>query len=154
MADPARPARSIRLVRPPTIDGVGVLSVSVVTAEGAVSDALSTAFLVGGLEAARRYCASYPQTLALVTPDDGTQRPIILGAFTGARPVATAAVRVSPEAMRQAQAVNAMDVRPARESYMGRPAQPGVRFGAPPAQVAARQVVVKQAPPASVRPSR
>jgi thiamine biosynthesis lipoprotein len=63
----------------------GVLSVSVVTAEGAVSDALSTAFLVGGLEVAQRYCASYPQTLALVTPDDGTQRPIILGAFTGAR---------------------------------------------------------------------
>jgi len=74
------------------------------------------------------------------------------GAFTGARPVAAAAVRVSPQAMSQAQAVNAMDVRPARESYMGRPAQPGVRFGAPPAQVAARQVVVKQAPPAAARP--
>src|SRR5471032_3087729 len=73
-------------------------------------------------------------------------------AFTGARPVAAAAVRVSPQAMSQAQAVNAMDVRPARESYMGRPAQPGVRFGAPPAQVAARQVVVKQAPPAAARP--
>jgi hypothetical protein len=74
------------------------------------------------------------------------------GAFTGARPVAAAAVRVSPQAMSQAQAVNAMDVRPARESYMGRPAQPGVRFGTPPAQVTARQVVVRQAPPASVRP--
>src|SRR5476649_2108701 len=74
------------------------------------------------------------------------------GAFTGARHVAAAAVRVSPQAMSQAQAVNAMDVRPARESYMGRPAQPGVRFGAPPAQVAARQVVVKQAPPAAARP--
>lgn len=73
-------------------------------------------------------------------------------AFTGARPVNAAAVRVSPQAMSQAQAVNAMDVRPARESYMGRPAQPGVRFGAPPAQVAARQVVVRQAPPVSVRP--
>ena len=63
----------------------GVLSVSVVTAEGARSDALSTAFLVGGLEVARRYCASYPQTLALVTPDDGTRRPIVLGAFPGGR---------------------------------------------------------------------
>jgi thiamine biosynthesis lipoprotein len=63
----------------------GVLSVSVVTAEGALSDALSTAFLVGGLEVARRYCASYPQTLALVTPDDGTRRPIVLGAFAAAR---------------------------------------------------------------------
>jgi thiamine biosynthesis lipoprotein len=63
----------------------GVLSVSVVTAEGALSDALSTAFLVGGLDVARRYCASHPQTLALVTPDDGTSRPVVLGAFAGAR---------------------------------------------------------------------
>jgi thiamine biosynthesis lipoprotein len=63
----------------------GVLSVSVVTAVGAVSDALSTAFLVGGLEVARRYCASHPQTLALVTPDDGKSRPVVLGAFAGAR---------------------------------------------------------------------
>jgi len=62
----------------------GVLSVSVVTAEGALSDALSTAFLVGGLDVARRYCASHPQTLALVTPDDGTSRPVVLGAFAGA----------------------------------------------------------------------
>jgi thiamine biosynthesis lipoprotein len=63
----------------------GVLSVSVVTAEGAVSDALSTAFLAGGLELARRYCASNPQTLVLVTPDDGRPRPVVLGAFAGAR---------------------------------------------------------------------
>lgn len=62
----------------------GVLSVSVVTAEGALSDALSTAFLVGGLDVARRYCASHPQTFALVTPDDGTSRPVVLGAFAGA----------------------------------------------------------------------
>jgi thiamine biosynthesis lipoprotein len=63
----------------------GVLSVSVVTAEGALSDALSTAFLVGGLDVARPYCASHPQTLALVTPDDGTSKPVVLGAFAGAR---------------------------------------------------------------------
>lgn len=63
----------------------GVLSVSVVTAEGARSDALSTAFLVGGIELARRYCAAHPDTLALVTPDDGTRRPIVLGAFERAR---------------------------------------------------------------------
>jgi len=62
----------------------GVLSVSVVTAEGALSDALSTAFLVGGLDVARRYCASYPQTLAFVTPD-GASRPVVVGAFAGAR---------------------------------------------------------------------
>jgi len=63
----------------------GVLSVSVVTAEGALSDALSTAFLVGGLDVARRYCASYPQTLALLTPEGGRMRPIVLGTFAGAR---------------------------------------------------------------------
>jgi thiamine biosynthesis lipoprotein len=63
----------------------GVLSVSVVTAEGALSDALSTAFLVGGLEVARRYCASQAQTLAFVTPDDGSSKPVVLGAFAGAR---------------------------------------------------------------------
>ncbi|HXB73353.1 MAG TPA: DUF6600 domain-containing protein [Candidatus Acidoferrales bacterium] len=75
------------------------------------------------------------------------------GAFTGARPVAAVAVRVSPEAMGRAQAVNVMEVRPVRESYMGRPAEPGRRFGAPPAQVMARPVVVRQALPDSVRPT-
>jgi thiamine biosynthesis lipoprotein len=63
----------------------GVLSVSVVTPEGALSDALSTAFLVGGLDVARRYCSAHPETLALVTPDDATPRPVVLGAFAGAR---------------------------------------------------------------------
>ena len=63
----------------------GVLSVSVVTAEAAVSDALSTAFLVGGLDLARPYCAAHRETLVLVTPDDGTERPVVLGAFAGAR---------------------------------------------------------------------
>jgi FAD:protein FMN transferase len=63
----------------------GVLSVSVVTAEGALSDALSTAFLVGGMDVARRYCAAHPETLALVTPDDGARRPMVLGSYPGAR---------------------------------------------------------------------
>lgn len=63
----------------------GVLSVSVVTAEGALSDALSTAFLVGGLDVAQRYCAAHPATLAFVTPDDAARRPVVLGAFDGAR---------------------------------------------------------------------
>jgi FAD:protein FMN transferase len=62
----------------------GVTSVSVVTAEGARSDALSTAFLVGGLELARRYCAAQPRTLVVLTPDGGAP-PVVLGAFPGAR---------------------------------------------------------------------
>jgi thiamine biosynthesis lipoprotein len=62
----------------------GVLSASVIAAEAAVADALSTAFLVGGLELARRYCAEHPGTLALVTPDDGSERPRVFGHCPGA----------------------------------------------------------------------
>ena len=62
----------------------GTLSVSVVCADAATADALSTAFLVGGLTLARRYCARHPETLALVTPDDGSERPVVVGAYPGA----------------------------------------------------------------------
>jgi thiamine biosynthesis lipoprotein len=62
----------------------GTLSVSVVCADAATADALSTAFLVGGLALARRYCAWHPETLALVTPDDGSERPVVVGAYAGA----------------------------------------------------------------------
>jgi len=62
----------------------GVLSASVVAADGAVADALSTAFLVGGIGLARQYCADHSGTLALVTPDDGTERPRVFGHCPGA----------------------------------------------------------------------
>lgn len=62
----------------------GVLSASVVTAEPAVADALSTAFLVGGLDLAERYCAAHSDVLALVTPDDGSERLRVFGAYPGA----------------------------------------------------------------------
>lgn len=62
----------------------GVLSASVVTAEPALADALSTAFLVGGPELARAYCDGHPGTLALLTLDDGTERPRIFGQCPGA----------------------------------------------------------------------
>ena len=52
--------------------------------DAAQADALSTAFLVGGLDLAERYCASHPRTLALVTPDDGSERPCVLGGHPGA----------------------------------------------------------------------
>jgi len=64
----------------------GVLSATVVTADAAVADALATAFFVGGADLARRYCAAHPDTLALVTPDDGSQRPLVFGGCTGASP--------------------------------------------------------------------
>lgn len=63
----------------------GVLSASVVTGDAAVADALSTAFLVGGADLARRYCASHPDTLAIVTPDDGSEGPRAFGSYAGAR---------------------------------------------------------------------
>jgi thiamine biosynthesis lipoprotein len=62
----------------------GTLSVSVVCQDAAAADALSTAFLVGGLNLARRYCATHAETLALVTPDDGSERPVVVGAYAGA----------------------------------------------------------------------
>lgn len=49
-----------------------VLSATVVTREAAVADALSTAFLVGGVDLASRYCDTHPDTLALLVLDDGT----------------------------------------------------------------------------------
>jgi thiamine biosynthesis lipoprotein len=62
----------------------GVLSASVVAAEPAVADALSTAFLVGGPELARSFCEHHPGTLALLTSDDGTERPRVFGQCPGA----------------------------------------------------------------------
>jgi FAD:protein FMN transferase len=62
----------------------GVLSASVISSEPARADALSTAFLVGGPELARRYCEEHPGTLALVTSDDGSERPQVFGQCPGA----------------------------------------------------------------------
>jgi FAD:protein FMN transferase len=62
----------------------GIVSASVVTADAARADALATAFFVGGLELARSYCASHPETLALVTPDDGQMQTIMVGGCRGA----------------------------------------------------------------------
>jgi thiamine biosynthesis lipoprotein len=60
----------------------GVRSASVVTRSAADADALSTAFLVGGLDLARRYCESHDEVMAIVTPDGGT--PQVLGTYPGA----------------------------------------------------------------------
>jgi thiamine biosynthesis lipoprotein len=62
----------------------GVLSATVIAAQAAVADALSTAFLVGGPDLASRYCSQHPDTLALITLDDGSDRPRIFGACAGA----------------------------------------------------------------------
>ncbi len=62
----------------------GMLSASVVTRDAATADALATAFFVGGLDLARRYCDTHPDTLALLTLDDGSERPQIVGRYPGA----------------------------------------------------------------------
>jgi thiamine biosynthesis lipoprotein len=52
----------------------GVLSASVVAAQAATADALSTAMLIGGAALAERYCAAHPETLVLLTTDDQRTR--------------------------------------------------------------------------------
>ncbi len=64
---------------------VGLLSVSVVTREAARADALATAFFVGGLDLARRYCEAHDEVLAVVTPDDEQGRPQVFGKYRGVR---------------------------------------------------------------------
>jgi FAD:protein FMN transferase len=61
----------------------GVLSVSVVAEDPAVADALSTAVLVGGAELAAQYCAAHPETLVLLTPDDASAQPCMIGSHRG-----------------------------------------------------------------------
>ncbi len=61
-----------------------VLSASVVTRDAETADALSTAMFVGGPSLAGPYCAANQDVLALVTPDDGTERPLVFGRADGA----------------------------------------------------------------------
>jgi thiamine biosynthesis lipoprotein len=90
----------------------GVLSVTVVTSNGADADALATAFFIGGVDLARRHCERHPNTLALVTVDEAsgeaTQQPrgfsrgvsprtTMIGSYAGAH-VAVVAAPGDPEA--------------------------------------------------------
>jgi thiamine biosynthesis lipoprotein len=63
----------------------GIAGVTVVATSGAVADALSTAFFVGGSELADRYCGNHPDVLALVVPEDPTSGPEIFGSHPRAR---------------------------------------------------------------------
>ena len=80
----------------------GVLSATVIASSAAVADALSTAFFVGGVELAERYCAKHPAVMALVTPDDGSNTPRVFGNVAGAI-VRTASAR-GPSAARSRRA--------------------------------------------------
>ena len=63
----------------------GVLSASVVTRDAETADALSTAFLVGGVDTAQRYCRDHADVLAFITPDGGTARTRVFGHCVGAQ---------------------------------------------------------------------
>ena len=62
----------------------GVLSASVIASTGAVADALSTAFMIGGAELAQRYCQHHPGILAIVTPDQPPHKPVVFGSYLAA----------------------------------------------------------------------
>ena len=61
----------------------GMVSATVIARNAATADALSTAFLVGGVELARRYCADHPNVMALMTPE-GRLAPVVIGGHPGA----------------------------------------------------------------------
>jgi thiamine biosynthesis lipoprotein len=59
-----------------------VTSVSVVTDSAAFSDALATAFYVGGRELAERYCASHPEVMAVML-ESSAAASIVIGSHRG-----------------------------------------------------------------------
>ena len=60
----------------------GVTSVSVVARSGAISDALATAFYIGGREMAERYCAAHSEILVIMLEKDA-ERPVVIGSHRG-----------------------------------------------------------------------
>jgi thiamine biosynthesis lipoprotein len=61
----------------------GILSATVIASSGAAADALSTAFLVGGVRLAHTYCDSHPGVMAIITPE-GSRRTDLYGLHPGA----------------------------------------------------------------------
>ena len=57
----------------------GIASASVLAASAAEADALSTAFYVGGLELAQRYCAAHPGITAILLPEGEDAEPLVMG---------------------------------------------------------------------------
>lgn len=62
----------------------GVTSVSVVASSGAMSDALATAFYIGGRDLAERYCATHRQVLVMML-ERGAVTPVVIGSHNGCR---------------------------------------------------------------------
>ncbi|HEY7159250.1 MAG TPA: FAD:protein FMN transferase [Gemmataceae bacterium] len=57
----------------------GVASASVLAPSAAEADALSTAFYLGGVEVARRYCADHPGITAILLPEGEGVEPVVMG---------------------------------------------------------------------------
>ena len=55
-----------------------VTSVTVVAQSTAISDALATAFYVGGRELAERYCAAHPEVLVIML-ESSSEHPVVIG---------------------------------------------------------------------------
>jgi len=62
----------------------GVASVSVIADSAAVSDALATAFFVGGPELAEKYCASHERIMAIMFEGEAA-KPIVFGSHPHCR---------------------------------------------------------------------
>jgi thiamine biosynthesis lipoprotein ApbE len=56
----------------------------VITKDAATADALSTAFLIGGPELAQRYCAAFPDVLAVLVLDEPGERTEVFGRYNSA----------------------------------------------------------------------
>jgi thiamine biosynthesis lipoprotein len=63
----------------------GMLSASVVTDDALRADALSTAFLVGGEDLARRYCETHRNVAVFLTPDAPHAKTRLIGDHPGLR---------------------------------------------------------------------
>jgi FAD:protein FMN transferase len=62
----------------------GVLGASVITGDAATADALSTAFLIGGPDLARRYCDANREVLAVLVLDEPGEPTEVFGRYNGA----------------------------------------------------------------------
>jgi FAD:protein FMN transferase len=62
----------------------GILGASVVSRDAATADALSTAFLIGGADLARRYCAANDDVLAVLVLDQPGEPTEVFGRCGGA----------------------------------------------------------------------
>jgi thiamine biosynthesis lipoprotein len=57
----------------------GIASASVLAPSAALADALSTAFYVGGLELAQRYCTAHRGIAAILLPEGEGAEPVVMG---------------------------------------------------------------------------